>query len=269
MFDALNDWAGKECKRKELPDTPQNRRLMLGDSLGKVRFLTLSVTELAEGPIKSGVLTNDESLALLLRLVSGQGPVPSGFSTETEPRCLNHFSTDCCVRRKNFQLNFDLLSLCPGYVQYLYRKNASKEEHYCPIMFNKERRVSFVAGRNLCLCSVVLATQIVDISAWKRMNPNRDYHEYEEEIAVYIRDEDDEQVSCGSFMGSTQWSSSVNIQLDPPVCIEKLKHYVVQINLKKFGWYHLRDLVKEEPPFYRIGENSDHDNGFLVGFGFF
>lgn len=52
-------------------------------SLQKIRFLTMSVSEFAEGPAQSKFLTKDESFAILLNISSPSTkyPLPANFST--------------------------------------------------------------------------------------------------------------------------------------------------------------------------------------------
>lgn len=59
FYAALN-WAAAECRRRKIPLTPPNKRLVLGDTLFSVRFLCMSREEFLEGPATTSVLSKEE-----------------------------------------------------------------------------------------------------------------------------------------------------------------------------------------------------------------
>lgn len=64
-------------------------RAVLGPAIGKIRFLTLTPAEFAEGPALSPLLSQDESFAILLNISSKTNvklPPPENFSTSSTPR---------------------------------------------------------------------------------------------------------------------------------------------------------------------------------------
>lgn len=54
----------------------------------KIRFLTLSPQQFAEGPGKSTLLSESEKFAILMNICTPNAavPMPEGFSTSTTPR---------------------------------------------------------------------------------------------------------------------------------------------------------------------------------------
>ncbi|KAI8427413.1 hypothetical protein MSG28_001962 [Choristoneura fumiferana] len=58
------------------------------DAIEQIRFLTLSPQQLAEGPAESPLLTDSETLAVLMNVLSRKSnvPLPRGFSASREPR---------------------------------------------------------------------------------------------------------------------------------------------------------------------------------------
>lgn len=67
---------------------PTPRHPTIQDILMKIRFLTLSPQQFAEGPATSNLLTQAEKFAILMNISSSSTDVqmPSGFSTSTVPR---------------------------------------------------------------------------------------------------------------------------------------------------------------------------------------
>lgn len=50
-------WAVAECERRQLKDTMENLRLVLGDALFLVRIPTMTLEEFANGPAQHKILT--------------------------------------------------------------------------------------------------------------------------------------------------------------------------------------------------------------------
>ncbi|XP_023247125.1 BTB/POZ domain-containing protein 6-like isoform X2 [Copidosoma floridanum] len=89
LFNAVEKWAKAECTRKSLDlSEAKSLRSVIGNALTKIRYLTLSPQEFAEGPGKSPLLTQQEAFALLMNVSSRNSeiPMPEGFSTNTQRR---------------------------------------------------------------------------------------------------------------------------------------------------------------------------------------
>jgi hypothetical protein len=89
LFNALEKWAKAECGRKLLNISDLKLlNTVIGDALTKIRFLTLTPQQFAEGPGKSPLLTQQEAFALLMNISSPNSnkPMPDGFSTNTQSR---------------------------------------------------------------------------------------------------------------------------------------------------------------------------------------
>jgi hypothetical protein len=73
------------------PEDGKSLRSVLGPAIGKIRFLTLTPSQFADGPAESPLLTQDESFAILLNISSTSAsckrPLPEGFSNSVESRC--------------------------------------------------------------------------------------------------------------------------------------------------------------------------------------
>lgn len=70
MLIFFNRWSEAECVRQQLPVTPENQRLVLGDALSLVRFPLMSKEEFTAGPAQSGVLNYSEaSITIFFRCI--------------------------------------------------------------------------------------------------------------------------------------------------------------------------------------------------------
>lgn len=89
LFSAAERWARSECTRKGLdPEDSKSLRSVIGNALTKIRFLTLTPQEFAEGPARSSLLNQDEAFAILMNISSTESkwPMPDGFSTNAQSR---------------------------------------------------------------------------------------------------------------------------------------------------------------------------------------
>ncbi|XP_055347784.1 BTB/POZ domain-containing protein 6-like [Paramacrobiotus metropolitanus] len=60
VYTAVEKWAKEFCKQKDLEPTPENLREVLGEILRCVRFPLMTDRQLADGPVKCGLLSRDE-----------------------------------------------------------------------------------------------------------------------------------------------------------------------------------------------------------------
>jgi len=90
LFTAMERWAKSECSRKSLdPINEKCLKSVIGNALLKIRFLSLTPQEFAEGPGLSPLLTKDEAFAILMNILctgTKTMPMPEGFCTNSNSR---------------------------------------------------------------------------------------------------------------------------------------------------------------------------------------
>lgn len=89
LFSAVERWAKSECSRKSLdPTNGKSLKSVIGNALLKIRFLSLTPQEFAEGPGMSSLLTKDEAFAILMNILctGNKTPMPEGFCTTSNSR---------------------------------------------------------------------------------------------------------------------------------------------------------------------------------------
>ena len=67
----MERWSVAECERQGLPPDPSNKREVLGDALYLVRMPLMSPEEFQQGPVKSGML-NEEEIRSVTHRVNGK-----------------------------------------------------------------------------------------------------------------------------------------------------------------------------------------------------
>ncbi|XP_011308140.1 uncharacterized protein [Fopius arisanus] len=84
LFAAIERWAKAECVRKSMnPSDPKALRSVTGNALTKIRFLTLTPQQFADGPGRSLLFSETEAFYILMNISSKQASndMPEGFST--------------------------------------------------------------------------------------------------------------------------------------------------------------------------------------------
>ena len=80
-------WAVRECERTGAVVNGESKRLVLGDTLYLIRYLTLSAAEFAAGPAQSGILLQQESFSILMNIsCPGSWELPEYMAGMAEPR---------------------------------------------------------------------------------------------------------------------------------------------------------------------------------------
>ncbi|RLU18957.1 hypothetical protein DMN91_009315 [Ooceraea biroi] len=70
LFSALDRWAAAECRRQGIEPVPVNKRAVLSDDICfSVRYLLMNDHEFLNGPMASGILTNDECVHIVFKIL--------------------------------------------------------------------------------------------------------------------------------------------------------------------------------------------------------
>lgn len=76
LFRSCLAWSKKECQRRNLPETPENQQLVLGNVLAHIRFPTMSLREFANDVSRTGILSPEDRCAIFEYLACrGDGEV--------------------------------------------------------------------------------------------------------------------------------------------------------------------------------------------------
>jgi hypothetical protein len=73
LFQAVLKWSGYKCEKSDLEVTMENRRSVLGDAIYNLRFLAMSQDEFLKEVVPTGLLSSEDSLAILRKFL-GQSP---------------------------------------------------------------------------------------------------------------------------------------------------------------------------------------------------
>lgn len=95
ILDLLDRWSEKECQRKNLEPTLENKREVLGEVLYDVRLASMTPADLSKEPARCGLLTDKELRTLLLGSSQTDGITDS---TKFSSRPLRSFQVYECKR---------------------------------------------------------------------------------------------------------------------------------------------------------------------------
>ncbi|XP_023721744.1 BTB/POZ domain-containing protein 6-B isoform X2 [Cryptotermes secundus] len=235
LFNAAQRWAACECVRKGLsPDDGKSLRSVLGPAVNKIRFLTLTPSQFAEGPALSPLLTRDESYALLVNISSTSAscklPLPEGFSNSVESR--RRPSAASLAMRDGPLAHRDVKFYCV--------RNILPQPH-CLNTSILDCSVTFTVDRNICVHGVQIPTQVLGEgyevgTASGLPNPQLGMS-YTELLYAHLLDSDGSRLTYTHYTTRVNYGSLVEITFNRSVEIQRNKVYRVGVVLNKVGWY--------------------------------
>ncbi|ESO86871.1 hypothetical protein LOTGIDRAFT_166873 [Lottia gigantea] len=74
IYKAVSRWADAECKRQGIDSNAEHQRKVLGDCFKLLRLPTMTLSEFANGPAQSGLLTLEEANSIFLNYTARRKP---------------------------------------------------------------------------------------------------------------------------------------------------------------------------------------------------
>ncbi|XP_076633011.1 BTB/POZ domain-containing protein 2 [Colletes latitarsis] len=257
LFYAVESWAKAECVRKSL-DANDGKflRSVIGNALFKIRFLSLSPQEFAEGPGMSLLLTKDEAFAILMNILCtrNKAPMPEGFSTNAHNRIK---PLKISTTNKEYALNVHVHGhhhSRPKPIPYTGIKEISDDN----LPVNRERpkycmrsvlqqtdcanadtldsSVTFIVDKSICILGIQVPTQILGAAINMNHVVNHDTS-YTEILYAHLLDSDGTRLTYTHLSTKVNINTLVEIMFNRPVYIRKNTVYRVGVVFNKIGWY--------------------------------
>lgn len=225
----------------------------LRDALMKIRFLTLTPQEFAEGPAASNLLNESEKFSILMNISSPSTTVsmPPGFSTSRIHRLHN-------VNPRQYEKLFpgsssmdtSRTSMIKFYNQGAtvlpFSEEGSSEiskKLYCtrvPLRLTDcmntsvlDCAVTFTCDKNVCVFGIqVPAQDSMDNDERQHMNLS-----YTELLYAHLLDADGSRLTYTHFTSRVSCRSLIDISFNRPIYIQRNKIYKVGVVLHKTGLY--------------------------------
>ncbi|CAL7945976.1 unnamed protein product [Xylocopa violacea] len=295
LFTAVERWAKAECSRKCLdPNDGKSLKAVIGNALLKIRFLSLSPQEFAEGPGMSPLLTQDETFAILMSIsTKNKMPMPEGYSTNSNSRAKPLKTPQArmdyipmCRQRQGLVSPLPVLSInairnidgnlsnvhmypvlidgIPGIRQELkhYCLRSAVQLSECLNTNVLDSSVTFSVDKNICVLGVQVPAQIA--RATNNMNHVLDSDtSYTEILYAHLLDSDDTRLTYTHFTTKVNINTLVEITFNRPVYIQKHKIYRVGVVFNKVGRYPMGVCTQNmacDSVFFSFGVGNSSDN---------
>ncbi|KAF2883941.1 hypothetical protein ILUMI_22233 [Ignelater luminosus] len=254
LFTAVTRYANRhnQCAAGNPSNEASTRHPTLRDAIMKIRFLTLSPQEFAEGPATSNLLTEPEKFAILMNISSPSTtvPMPGGFSTSRvrrlqnrNPRQFEHIfaGSSSMDTSRTSMIKFYAQGGNPSAFTEESNNEVSKKL-YCtrvPLRLTDcmntsvlDCAVTFTCDKNVCVYGI-------QVPAQDCMESEERQSTYTELLYAHLLDADGSRLTYTHFTSRVPWRSLIDISFNRPIYIQRNKVYKVGVVLHKTGLYHV------------------------------
>ncbi|XP_023320442.1 BTB/POZ domain-containing protein 6 isoform X2 [Eurytemora carolleeae] len=224
LFDAIDRWSTKECERRGVEVSPEKKRFVLGEALFLIRYLTLTAAEFAAGPARSGLLTQQESFAILMNIsCPGSWDLPKHMNSITEVR-----------KGPSVQAASDL-----DLGTKLWCKRAMMQEPHCLNTSILDCSVTFTVDRDVWIHGIEVPSQVTDIPEGVPLEGVEllQGEGYNELLYSHLLDGEGTRLTYTHFTAKVNWNSMIEICFNRSVKIQANRVYRIGMVLNKVGWY--------------------------------
>ncbi|XP_040581914.1 BTB/POZ domain-containing protein 2 [Lepeophtheirus salmonis] len=247
LFNAMIRWSIKEVERRcpEGDNIVNMQRRCLGEALFHIRYLIFTASEFADGPAKTGLLTEQESFAILMNISSfGSWKMPDHMNSETSSR-----KSPCDI----LSTSFDMTDI------FICNRNMMQEPN-CLNSSILDCSVNFSVDRSICIRGLEVPSQVQDVVLDDSSSDKPDYNEL---LYAHILDSEGSRLSYTHYTAKVSYHSMTRINFNKPVVIKANRTYRIGIVLNKVGWYPMgvcTRRVLSEGCFFTFGVGSSNDN---------
>lgn len=218
-----------------------NTHPAIRDAIMKIRFLTLTPQQFAEGPGKSNLLTESEKFAILMNICSpgSAAAMPDGFSTSTfrRKKRIQPYVTACASsmdtsRTSMIKFNNPDLETSSEFFKKVYCTRQLLHITECMNTSVLDCTVTFTCDKNICIFGIQVPAQVP-------INEDRGPagSVYPELLYAHLLDADGSRLTYTHFTSRVNYSSLIEISFNRPIYIQKNKVYKVGVVLNKMGCY--------------------------------
>lgn len=242
------------------------------DAIKKLRFLTLTPQQFAEGPARTNLLSQSEAFAILMNISTPNSvyPMPDGFTLNKNSRVYNVYSDSRSPSPANLPAPSQIQALnvpppapapngeqhCQAMPQipmpadspnffHIFRERVSQEHRFYCIrtihqireMYNRsvlESSFTFSVDRNVSILGLTIFTQIrTPPNAADNRNPDR----YSEILYAHLLDSHGSRLTFTHSNQRVPYDSDSEILFDRPIFVQSNKVYKVGVVFNKIGLY--------------------------------
>lgn len=218
------------------------------DAIKKIRFLTLSPQQFADGPGRSNLLSQTEAFAILMNVSSPSSsyPLPDGFTSSRSMRNENKFSvpvsespSPVAIYPAEFHPNDQSHN---DFQMDVGRDMVEMRKYYCVRTIRQQTEclntsaldcsVTFTVDRSICITGVQVPTQMFSET---NMQNNGTYvlERYAEILYAHLLDSHGARLTYTHSTPRVRYDSLMEISFDRPVFIRSNRLYKIGVVFNK------------------------------------
>lgn len=255
----------------ESPDKDINQREPVYlEAIKKIRFLTLSPQQFAEGPGRSNLLTQEIAFAILMNVSSPNGgfPMPDGFTSNRNNR------SDKYKFPQEQHRSDSRNSQSPVIIEIMNQPMddfLETRKYYCVRTIRQQTEclntsaldcsVTFNVDRSICITGVQVPTQIFCESNHNFTGIITD--RYSEIIYAHLLDSHGSRLTYTHCTPRVRFDSLMEISFDRPVFIRSHRIYKIGVVFNKVGRYPMctcAPTVTTDNVFFTFGVGSPNES---------
>lgn len=237
LFDQNNLQENQEkLNHENVKDDQKNWRSVLK----KIRFLTLTPQQFAEGPGKSNLLEQNEAFSILMNIssINSGCPMPDGFTKNRNARDQQDngefFTPEKMYfrpsERPRLEENRDVVE-----TRKHYCVRTTRQQTECLNTSVLDCSVTFSVDRSICITGIQVPTQVF---GGNNMQNHRFISErYSEVLYAHLLDNCGARLTYTHSTPSVRFDSLMEISFDRPVFIQARRMYKIGVVFNKVGWY--------------------------------
>lgn len=246
---------------------------LMRQAVKKIRFLTMTPQQFAEGPARSKLLQQNEALSILIKISSpciNDCPMPEGFCTSRISRKANFpqpsshdnyddFRMSAADRKKPLlfpSMSNSVYELTPPIVtnRFSDTDNLTNDTRrsYCVRTIQQQfdyRNTSvtdcglnFQVDTNIMITGVQVPTQVL---CGELMNSAGFSERYTEILYAHVQDMQGSRLTYTHCTSRVRYDSMLEISFDRPVYIYRNRIYKIYVVFNKIGWYPMYTCVPD------------------------
>jgi len=271
LFDAMDRWAERESERQGMPCNGDAKRIVLGDTVFLIRYLSLSAAEFAAGPAQSGILLQQESFSILMNIsCPGSWELPTYMKRIAEPR-----GDPANVQPTLPGGSKGTTGGLPGLERFWCKRSMMVEPH-CLNTSILDCSLTFTVDREAWVHGIEVPSQVTDVPqvTLENMQPPLELvpllsakkhttSGYSELLYAHLLDGEGQRLTYTHFTAKVNWNSMIEVNFNRSVKIEADRVYRIGMVLNKVGWYPMgvcTRRVNSEGSFFTFCVGQPNDN---------
>lgn len=258
---------------QQQPQPQRAQEIAIRDAVKKIRFLTLTPQQFAEGPARTNLLTQSEAFAILMNISTSNSvyPMPEGFSMNKNSRVPFDSRSPSPPSRTDPPSRQAIAVSVPQHAPVPSNQNnrpqtpaLSPDIHYQPESPNfnyfqvlrdqrmaEERRIFScirtinhireVQNRSVLDCSFTFSVDrnvsILGLQMYTQIKPSSIADRYSEIIYAHLLDSHGSRLTYTHSNQRVPYDSFNDILFDRPMFIQSNKVYKIGVVLNKIGFY--------------------------------